>query len=160
MARPPLFRRKRSADIRRVLTAHRTEGLMRAMAQIRAKGGSYLENDPDDYDAWWSAVTADPRSARSWELSLAADHPEAWMRLDRLVKRAQLITFQCWDCRQRGTFTIADVIRERGGDTNANAVGEGLLDCPDPYARRNGRFCRFRFELGGFTSNVRPARKA
>jgi hypothetical protein len=66
------------------------------------------------------------------------------MRLDRLMKRAELITFRCWDCRQRATVVIADIIRERGGDTNANAVGEGLLDCPDPYARRNGRFCRFR----------------
>jgi hypothetical protein len=51
-------------------------------------------------------------------------------------------------------------MRERGGDTNANAVGEALLDCPDRSARRNGRTCRLRFELGGFTGNVRPARKA
>jgi hypothetical protein len=75
------------------------------------------------------------------------------------VKRAELITFQCWDCKQRGTFAIADIIRDRGGDTNANAVGGGLLDCPDKYERRSGRFCRFRFELGGFTGNVQPARK-
>jgi hypothetical protein len=159
MAKP--FRWKKSDNIKRALGKRRVDGLLLAFRDVPAPGGPWPDRDPDAMDDWWRSVLGDSRAQRSLAVSLPNDHPDApYLRLDRLARKAELITFQCLDCKQRGTFQIADIIAQRGADTNANAVGEGVLDCPDKYARRNGRFCQFRFELGGYGQDVQHVKRA
>jgi hypothetical protein len=146
MAKVPRW--KRSDNIKRLFSARRAKGLLTAFAEVQSKNAPWV-NDPDGLDGWWEAVARDPRSHRTLEVSLAPDHPEAHLRLDRVAKRAFAITFRCVDCKQGGTFTTAELLHSHGPSVNVNALGEGVLPCPDKYARRSGRHCRFRFTEDG-----------
>lgn len=149
----------KSDNIRRVLPRRRTQALLAAIAGIPSATAPWTDRDPDELDAWWRAVLADPRRQRSLEPSLPPDHPDAQLRLDRLAARTTLVTFQCFDCRHRGTFRTADLVAAFGPATNVNALGDTLFACIDKHARREGRFCQFRFEEGGYLNDVQHVRR-
>jgi hypothetical protein len=151
MTKVPRWRK--SDNIKRLLSARRAAGLVKAFGDVQAKNAPWVF-DPDGLDGWWDAVIRDPRSHRTFEVSLGTDHPEAHLRLDRVAKRCSLITFKCVDCKAGGTLRTENLLRERGPSANVNALGEGLFNCPDKYARRNGRYCVFRFIEGGNESDV------
>lgn len=152
---PP--RRFRTDNIKRVLPRRTTEGLLRALGDLRGKAGLWPENDPEAYAAYVQALLADPRLRRTRAERIPADHRDASLRLDRCP--AALLTVTCVNCPASAVYAVEDLRRTFPADQNIMVLPIGLLPCRSKRDRREGA-CHLRAEPGGYEDALRTVKGA
>ena len=154
---PP--RRMRSDNIKRwpARNRKRVAAMLEALAQIKGGSGPWLERDPDEMEAWWQAVAHDPRAQRTRMESIAADHPDASLRLDRCPQ--PVVTVKCAYCGVEAVYETADLAKSFGADHNIQRLPAYLLPCAEKRNRREGA-CDLKAEPGGYTQGKRTVKQA
>jgi hypothetical protein len=157
MPQYPPPRRLRTDNIKRVLSRHTADGLVRALGTLRGRSGMWPENDPEAYAAYLRDLLNDPRLRRTRMERIPADHRDACLRLDRCL--ATRLTVSCTNCRTSAVYMLEDLRASFGNDHNVTRLPEYLLPCPSKRDRREG-VCHVRAEPGGYEENVRTVQSA
>lgn len=156
MPKPPPLR-FRSDNIKRVVGYDLTARLVTAVAGLRSKTAPWLERDPDEVEAWWRSVLADPRARRTTAETIPERHPDASLRLDRF--KALTLTVRCRNCKVFAVFTLDDLRSKFAPDQNVMRLPAYLLPCKSKRDRRDG-VCSLRAEPGGYTEHLRTVAQA